>query len=595
MALTVRNCRLSVSILCAILLATSSKSATLSGAFSITSASSFLGLFYESSNTSVHSVTGAVSSISSLTSSAPELSAATKVTSIVSVASIADTTTDSAPATTLITLLISSYPFSSFPVPTASAIPGVFPSTSPSSPPPPGSRLIPDFGPAWAEAKAKPKKLVSGWTLEQKVNVPTGVGLARGRCIGNIAAVGDWPGLCLEDGPLGVRQSDFVTAFPAGINAAATWNRTLIRARGKAIGQEFKGKGVNVGLGPMMNITRVPQAGRNWEGFGADPYLAGEAAYETVLGWQEGGAQACAKHFINNEQEHLREHESSHVDDRTEHEIYVHPFMRSVQAGVASVLCGYTCENDRTLNQILKGELGFQGYVMSDWGGHHSTLAAVAGLDMSMPGDIAFVPGTSWWGANLTAFVENGTIAEARVDDMAERIVAAWIDELHTVNFNGWLPNDPATNAHVDMQGDHFKLVREIGAASANLLKNVAGALPLRAPRSLAIIVFIARPCEGCATQAPCRNGLQTMLESAVASDGASDPDILRTWRQTIDEWAQQHGLCDLCRRAAIERDVEARQAVWDSLPAIFDLDVEGWIPKASGRGGSNGLVAATS
>ena len=108
------------------------------------------------------------------------------------------------------------------------------------------------------------------------------------------------------------------------------------------------------------------------------------------------------------EQEHKRDHESSHVDDRTEHEIYVHPFMRSVQAGVASVMCSYSecscpgmglceaddgtdqinaswaCENERTLNQILKGENGFQGYIMSDWGAHHSTLAAVNGLDVSL-------------------------------------------------------------------------------------------------------------------------------------------------------------------------------------------------------------------
>ena len=132
---------------------------------------------------------------------------------------------------------------------------------------------------------------------------------------------------------------------------------------------------------------------------------------------------------------------------------------------------------------------------------------------MSMPGDIDFFSGTSWWGANLTAFVENGTIAEARVDDMAERIIAAWYllgqddnypdgawlcrcflplysstNDLRTVNFNGWLSNDPATNEHVDVQSDHFKVVREIGAASTVLLKNVAGALPLHKPRSIAII-----------------------------------------------------------------------------------------------------------
>ncbi|KAM5539627.1 hypothetical protein V8D89_006736 [Ganoderma adspersum] len=480
-------------ILCTILFATSACAAA-SRHSPLLSATSSQVFASESDRNSVQSVTSAVSS--------SFLASAANATSILPVASVTETTTSGAPATetTLITLPISSYTFSSFPLPSASPIPGVFPSTSPSSPPPPVSRLIPDFGPVWAEAKAKAKKLVAGWTLEQKVNVPTGVGFIRGLCTGNIAAVGDWPGLCLEDGPLGVRQTDFVTAFPAGMNAAATWNRTLIRARGMAIGQEFKGKGVNVGLGPMMNIARVPQAGRNWEGFGADPYLAGEAAYETVLGWQEGGAQACAKHFINDEQEHLREHESSHVDDRTEHEIYVHPFMRSVQAGVASVMCSYNqvnaswaCENDHTLNQILKGELGFRGYVMSDWGAHHSTLAAVAGLDMSMPGDITFFSGTSWWGTNLTAFVENGTIAEARVDDMAERIIGAWYllgqdSDYPDVNFNGWLLNDPATNSHVDVQSDHFKVVREIGAASTVLLKNVAGALPLRKPRSIAII-----------------------------------------------------------------------------------------------------------
>ena len=163
-----------------------------------------------------------------------------------------------------------------------------------------GSELVPDFGPAWASARAKAKKLVSSFSLEQKVNVSTGVGWMGGRCVGNIPPIGDaFPGLCLEDSPLGVRFADFATAFPAGVNAAATWNRTLIRARGKAIGEEFKGKGVNVGLGPMMNIARIPQAGRNWEGFGADPFLSGEAAYETVLGWQDGGAQACAKHYIN--------------------------------------------------------------------------------------------------------------------------------------------------------------------------------------------------------------------------------------------------------------------------------------------------------
>ena len=131
------------------------------------------------------------------------------------------------------------------------------------------------------------------------MNTVTGVFWEHGRCVGNIGTVNGWPGLCLEDSPLGVRDTDFVTAFPAGITSASTWNRTLLRARGKAMGEEFKGKGANVALGPMMNMGRIAQGGRNWEGFGADPFLSGESAFETILGLQEGGVQACAKHYIN--------------------------------------------------------------------------------------------------------------------------------------------------------------------------------------------------------------------------------------------------------------------------------------------------------
>ncbi|CCO27797.1 hypothetical protein BN14_01785 [Rhizoctonia solani AG-1 IB] len=125
----------------------------------------------------------------------------------------------------------------------------------------------------------------------------------------------DHKGLCLQDSPLGVRYADKVSVFPAGVNVAATFNRDLIQKRGAALGAEFKGKGVHVALGPAVNIARVPAAGRNWEGFGADPYLSGEAAYETVIGIQSQGVQACAKHYINNEQEHFRETSSSNVDD----------------------------------------------------------------------------------------------------------------------------------------------------------------------------------------------------------------------------------------------------------------------------------------
>nr|QDK64609.1 beta-glucosidase 7 [Ganoderma lucidum] len=443
---------------------------------------------------SILSATDPALSGSSTTSAASSAIAA----SIATGAPVAQATTTSiATETTLITLPISSYPFSAFPIPSASPIPGVFPSTSPNSPPPPGSPLIPDFGPAWASAKAKTKTLVSTWTLEQKVNATTGLGSIGTRCVGNIAAIGDdFPGLCFEDGPVGVRATDFVTAFSAGMNAAATWNRTLIRARGKAIGQEFKGEGVNVGLGPMMNIVRVPQTGRNWEGFGADPFLSGEGAYETVLGWQEAGAQACAKHYINNEQEHLRFQESSNVDDRTEHEIHVHPFMRAIQAGIASVMCSYNlindtfaCENDRTLNQILK----------------ESSVSRASSYPIGPHNGPPLAPSLALiFGANLTAFIENGTISEARA-----------------------LPHDPATNQHANVQGEHFELVREIGAASVVLLKNVASALPPRKPRSLAVIGNDSGPSTRGPNGYPSNAGDDGTLAMGWGSSTASFPYLI--------------------------------------------------------------------
>jgi beta-glucosidase-like glycosyl hydrolase len=209
----------------------------------------------------------------------------------------------------------------------------------------------------------------------------------------------------------------------------------------------------------------------------------------------------------NSEQENQRTEESSNVDDRTEHEIYVAPFLRSVMAGVSSVMCSYNllngtyaCENNNTINRILKNELGFQGFVMSDWSAQHSTISAMMGLDMSMPGDITFDSGTSYFGANLTAYVQEGIIPEVRVDDMATRILASWYllgqdsPNYPTTNFDAFHPLDESTNEHIDVQGNHGKLVREIDAASIVLLKNVNGALPLKKPRKLVLVGSDAAP-----------------------------------------------------------------------------------------------------
>ncbi|KAJ7022756.1 glycoside hydrolase family 3 protein, partial [Mycena alexandri] len=318
-------------------------------------------------------------------------------------------------------------------------------------------------------------------------------------CIGNTSPVSsiNFPGFCLEG------WSEWASTFVAAINVAATFNRSLMRQRGEAMGAEFRGKGVNVALGPMMNLMRAPAAGRNWEGFGADPFLSGEGAFETITGLQSQGVQATAKHFVNNEQEHFRTTSSSDVDDRTQHELYTIPFLRSVQAGVAAVMCSYNqingtyaCEQHASINGILKGEFGFQGCkrpVQKYWGATHSTSPAVlSGLDVTMPGSL--VPGTnsSFFGTTLISAVQNGSVPESRIDNMALRVLAAWYklgqdSGYPPVNFDSHNNNAP-DDEQVNVQADHKVLIREIGKASTVLLKNVNNVLPFEHLKTIGII-----------------------------------------------------------------------------------------------------------
>jgi beta-glucosidase len=298
---------------------------------------------------------------------------------------------------------------------------------------------------------------------------------------------------------------------------AATWDKSLAYQRGVAMGEEHRDKGVDVQLGPVAGpLGRHPDSGRVWEGFAPDPVLTGVMMAQTIKGIQDAGVIACAKHFIGNEQEHFRqsgeaqgygynvtESISSNIDDKTMHELYLWPFVDSVRAGVGSVMCSYNqinnsygCSNSYTLNKLLKGELGFQGFVMSDWGAHHSGVGdALAGLDMSMPGDVILGSPYSFWGTNLTISLLNSTIPEWRLDDMAVRIMAAYYkvgrDRVRTPpNFSSWTrdeygyehfivsENYVKLNERINVQRDHANVIRKIGSDSTVLLKNKGG-LPL--------------------------------------------------------------------------------------------------------------------
>lgn len=235
-------------------------------------------------------------------------------------------------------------------------------------------------------------------------------------------------------GPLGVQYIDGFTAFPAGIQGAATWDTSLMNQRGAALGAESKPLGVHVKLGPVAGpLGKIPMGGRNWEGFSPDPYLTGIATQETMTGMQGPGIQACAKHYIGNEQEKNRDTMSANIDDGTMHELYLWPFADAVQANVASVMCSYkkvnstyACENDKLMNGLLKNELDFQGYVMSDWNAQHTTSgSANGGLGITMPGS-DFNKGTILWGPQLTSAISSGAVAQSRADDMVRRIPAEW-------------------------------------------------------------------------------------------------------------------------------------------------------------------------
>ncbi|GME26559.1 Glycoside hydrolase family 3 [Neofusicoccum parvum] len=361
----------------------------------------------------------------------------------------------------------------------------------------------------WPRAHALAAAALANLTAADKAGIVTGVGWGNGPCVGNtheVSAIG-YPSLCLQDGPLGVRYASNVSAFPAGIQAAATWDRELMYQRGLALGREAKGLGVHVQLGPVTGgLGKIPEGGRNWEGFSPDPYLAGIAMYETIVGMQEGGVQACAKHYIGNEQELNRTTISANIDDRTMHELYLWPFADAVKAGVASFMCSYNkvngtwmCENDKALNGLLKDELAFPGYVMTDWGAHHTTVdSANRGLDMSMPGsDYNKTPESVFWGVNLTAAIAAGDVSEARLDDMVARILAAWYalgqdDPAYpAVAFDSWV--DGEKGGYAAPQAQHNALARQVARDGIVLLKNENATLPLAAPASLAIIGDDAR------------------------------------------------------------------------------------------------------
>lgn len=332
-----------------------------------------------------------------------------------------------------------------------------------------------------------------------------GGGAPTNGCAGfspGVARLG-YPGMCFADGPSGTRATERVNGYAAGVSTGASWNRTLARARGRAMGAEARQKGVNVLLGPSVGaLGRTATAGRNWEAFSSDPYLCGALGAPTVAGLQEN-VLAVAKHLVANEQETSRIPSSyglgnaslsSNLDDRTMHELYLWPFQDLVRAGVGAVMCSYqrvnnshACQNSKLLNGLLKTDLGFQGVAVSDWDALYTGIAgATAGLDLAMG-----VTPSPYWTGNLTKAVANGTLAQSRLDDMATRIVATWYRFGNLSAPGVGLPPDLLSAQQGQSVSGMLASSKETifqGAVESHVLvKNVNGTLPLKLPKILSL------------------------------------------------------------------------------------------------------------
>ena len=315
------------------------------------------------------------------------------------------------------------------------------------------------------------------------------------------------PEVWCTDGPPGIRAevlwdewdqagwtNDSITAFPALSGLAATWDRELSRLYGKSIGEEARYRNKTVLLGPGVNIYRFPLNGRNFEYMGEDPYLAGEMVVPYVEGVQSNGVAVCVKHFALNNSEVNRHVANTIVDDRTLYEIYLPAFKAAVQKGHAwSVMAAYNlynnqylCSNEVLLDKILRGEWGFDGVVISDWGGVHNTLqTAKHGVDLEYGSwtDGLTMGKTNAYDSYYLAepykeAIRKGEIGTEELDARAKRILRL----IFRTAMNRNRPFGSQTSP------EHYAAARKIGAESIVLLKNDGGVLPMKAPKKILVV-----------------------------------------------------------------------------------------------------------
>ncbi len=333
----------------------------------------------------------------------------------------------------------------------------------------------------------KIKELVAKMTLEEKAAMCSGADFWHTKSCERLGI----PASMVSDGPhglrkqdeesdhLGVNESIKAVCFPAGCGTAASFNRELLTKMGEVIGSECQAEGVSVILGPAVNIKRSPLCGRNFEYYSEDPLVASEMAGALIHGVQSKNVGTSIKHFLANNQETRRMSSDSRVDERTLHEIYLAAFEGAVKKEKPwTVMCSYNkingtyaAENRKYLTDTLRGEWGFDGYVVSDWGAVNSRVEDLkAGLDLEMP---------SSHGANdklIVGAVLSGELDESVVDTAVERIL----------NIVYRYEENRDKNAVFDRDADH-EMARKVAEETIVLLKN-EGVLPLSDTEDVAFI-----------------------------------------------------------------------------------------------------------
>ncbi len=344
----------------------------------------------------------------------------------------------------------------------------------------------------WMSGSLNPEQradlLLHAMTLDEKITMVHGVDPRPiegyvGYVPGNIRL--GIPALRLADGRAGVGNgAKDVTLLPAPIAASSSWDTNLMHRFGEVLGNEEWRKGTNVALAPSIDVVRVPEWGRTFESYGEDPYFNGQMAIAEIEGIQSQGPIADANMYLTMNQEDNRFKEDSIVDRRTLHEIYLPPFEAAIEQGqVGTVMCAYvktdgsySCENPYLLTTLLRKQLDFQGWVMSDWGATHSTVASAnAGLDQEMPD-------AKYYGAALKAAIASGQVSSATLDDHVRRILVTMFrfglfDKPQTGTWNSYVrtPEHAAFSLRAAEQG-------------TVLLKNENGLLPLYDGESIAVI-----------------------------------------------------------------------------------------------------------